>query len=219
MPDAYALHDRLLFVTANGCKDPARQYIKVAQLSRFLPIDTYGDCGLDCPLNDDECEDALARYQFALAFEDGYCRDYVTDRLWKAYARLQIPIVAGGANYANFAIPNSYIDYDNFSSAEELAEFVYRVSVDRDLYNSYFRWTRDFRVVKSPVVDWCEVCTRLHEKTMAPQVYKDFAGWLAQDSCPLFSVSERCLSHLISMRVILFCISENIHNAVFVYIL
>jgi hypothetical protein len=44
------------------------------------------------------------RYQFVLAFENGYCRDYVTEKLWNAYRRLQIPVVSGGADYTKVSI-------------------------------------------------------------------------------------------------------------------
>ena len=93
-----------------------------------------------------------------------------------------------------FAIPGSYIDYDNFSTAEELSAFVHRVSMDRNLYNSYFKWRKHFDVIHAPVADWCQICEALHDKGREPQVYKDLAGWVAQDSCPLYSVSTCALA-------------------------
>ena len=95
------------------------------------------------------------------------------------------------AAYLQVAIPGSYIDYDNFSTAEELSVYVHRVSTDPKLYNSYFAWRKHFDVVHSPVANWCQICEALHDKSRQPQVYKDLEGWVAQDSCPLYSVSEQ----------------------------
>lgn len=175
----------------NNCLDMARRYTKVAALQEYLPIDLFGACvDVWCPgTEEDECQETWARYRFVLAFEDGYCRDYITDKLWGAYRRLQIPVVSGGGDYSRTAIPNSYIDADNFTSMQELADFLALVDGDRDLYNSYFRWRNEYIARETPVANWCQICEALHDKSMEPQVYRDLAGWVAQDSCPLFSVS------------------------------
>ncbi|KAL8615440.1 hypothetical protein ACOMHN_036260 [Nucella lapillus] len=186
--DIYRLHDRVLFFAASNCQDRGRRYKKVGQLKQYLPIDIFGDCGAyQCPKGNSECDKIFGKYQFVLAFENGYCRDYVTEKLWGAYRRLQIPIVSGGADYRQFAIPGSYIDYDNFSSVEDLAAFVHHVSMDAALYNSYFTWRQRYQALVAPVTDWCAVCAALHDKGRLPQVYKNLAGWVAQDSCPLYS--------------------------------
>ncbi|KAK7479885.1 hypothetical protein BaRGS_00028875 [Batillaria attramentaria] len=190
-PDVYGMHDSLLYWMASNCRDRARRYVKVAKIARYLPVDTYGQCGtMQCQPRTQECEQMLSRYQFVLAFENGYCRDYVTEKLWDAYFRYQIPIVSGGADYSKFAIPNSYIDYDNFSSVEELVDHILRVSSDRDLYNSYFEWMNHYAVVRTPVANWCQICEALHDKGRQPQVYSDLVGWMGQDSCPMYSVSS-----------------------------
>ncbi|XP_076460974.1 alpha-(1,3)-fucosyltransferase C-like isoform X2 [Babylonia areolata] len=186
--DVYRLHDRVLYFAASNCRDRGRRYKKVGQLSKYLPIDLFGDCGTyQCPKGNANCDGIFGKYQFVLAFENGYCRDYVSEKLWTAYKRQQIPIVSGGADYTQFAIPGSYIDYDNFSSVEELAAFVHRVSTDPALYNSYFRWHQRYEAAIAPVTDWCAICEALHDKGRPPQVYKNLAGWVAQDSCPLYS--------------------------------
>lgn len=204
VPDVYSLHDRFIFMEVNNCLDMARRYTKVAALQQYLPIDLFGACvDVWCPgTEEDECQETWARYRFVLAFEDGYCRDYITDKLWGAYRRLQIPVVSGGGDYSRTAIPNSYIDADNFTSMQELADFLALVDGDRDLYNSYFRWRNEYIAREAPVANWCQICEALHDKSMEPQVYSDLAGWVAQDSCPLFSVSFLSLVAIQSQFII-----------------
>ena len=95
-----------------------------------------------------------------------------------------------GFTLLQIAIPGSYIDYDNFSTPEDLARFVHRVSTNPSLYNSYFAWRDHYEVLQeAPVANWCDICKKLHEKDRPKQVYSNLEGWVAQDSCPLYSVS------------------------------
>ena len=189
VPDAFSRHDRMVFWAASSCVNPSQRYRRVAALQRLLPVDTYGACGtLTCKRNDPDCERTLRRYKFVLAFENGYCRDYVTEKYWNAMDRQQIPIVSGGADYSKIAVPGSYIDVDNFTSTEELARFVQRVGSDRELYNSFFAWTSRLRLHRR-LVDWCAICRALHDQHRPPQVYTDLKGWVADDSCPLYTLS------------------------------
>nr|KAG5697404.1 hypothetical protein BaRGS_008830 [Batillaria attramentaria] len=70
-----------------------RRYTRVAALQKYLPVDSYGTCGdLACAKGTSQCQKTLMRYKFVLAFENGYCRDYITEKLWNAYSRQQIPV-------------------------------------------------------------------------------------------------------------------------------
>ncbi|XP_076440922.1 alpha-(1,3)-fucosyltransferase C-like [Babylonia areolata] len=186
--DPFGLHDLLVFWAASSCINYAQRYKLVSALQELLPVDTYGHCGTKtCQRNGLACEKTLKRYKFVLAFENGYCRDYVTEKYWNALSRNQIPIVSGGADYSQITIPGSYIDVDNFSSVEELAQFILRVGSDRRLYNSFFTWRDRYLRLRYGVVNWCQMCAALHDKSRQPQVYSDLKGWVADDSCPVQS--------------------------------
>ena len=51
-----------------------------------------------------------------------------------------IPIVLGGANYSdpNIAIPDSFINVQDFPSVKELAGYLLKVASNDTLFNSYF---------------------------------------------------------------------------------
>lgn len=186
--DVFGLHDKLVYWAASNCYDLGRRYTRVGALSKYLQVDTYGSCGNHvCHKGSPHCLKQLSRYKFVLSFENGYCRDYITEKLWNAYSRQQIPIVSGGADYSKLAIPGSYIDYDNFATVEELANFIKRVGSDRNLYNSFFQWRTKYSVKYSGVANWCQICEALHDKERPPQVYRDVRAWAAEDSCQLYA--------------------------------
>ncbi|KAL8570043.1 hypothetical protein ACOMHN_036320 [Nucella lapillus] len=186
--DFYSQHDLLMFWAASSCINFNHRYKLVWELQKFLPVDTFGDCGtMSCKKDTQDCQDQLNRYKFVLAFENGYCRDYVTEKYWNALDRNQIPIVSGGADYGHIAIPGSYIDVDTFTSVEQLAKFILRVSSNRTLYNSFFEWKSGYRTLGPEVCNWCQLCAALHDESRLPQVYSDLPGWLAEDTCPVYS--------------------------------
>ena len=52
---------------------------------QVIPVDYYGSCGtLSCQRNDQEkCHKLLNNYPFVLAFENSFCKDYVTEKFFK----------------------------------------------------------------------------------------------------------------------------------------
>ena len=90
-------------------------------LSEYIEVDIYGACspnGLTC--EGDKCFDMIAKnYKFVLAFENGHCKDYITEKFFRAMYYALVPIVYGGASksdYSSIAPNHSYIDTRDFSS-------------------------------------------------------------------------------------------------------
>ena len=98
-----------LFVAwmASNCRGTERNAY-VEELQKVIPVDVYGSCGkFKCPLprRSASCRLLLRRYKFYLAFENGNCHDYITEKYWEnALENDIVPIVMGGANYSNPAL-------------------------------------------------------------------------------------------------------------------
>ena len=72
------------------------------------------------------------------------CRqDYVTEKFFNILAYNVIPVVFNGANMSAIAPPHSYINAEDFSSVEQLAEYLQIVARNDSLFASYF-WWRDY---------------------------------------------------------------------------
>ncbi len=73
------------FVTNCGSKNGRLKY--VLELQRYIGVDIYGLCGtLHCGRESDNlCLEILRRkYKFYLSFENSNCKDYITEKFWKA---------------------------------------------------------------------------------------------------------------------------------------
>jgi alpha-1,3-fucosyltransferase len=55
-------------------------------------------------------EETAKNYKFYLSFENSVCRDYISEKFWKALNNNIVPVVLGGADYSRVAPPKSYIN-------------------------------------------------------------------------------------------------------------
>ena len=93
------------------------------------------------------CSQTLRQYKFYLAFENNFCRDYVTEKYWlHPFENNMIPIVLGGADYKNpiLAIPGSYLDVFDFENPKHLADRIKEIDANDTLFNSFFKWRENF---------------------------------------------------------------------------
>lgn len=186
-----------ILVRISNCFDPGQRYRIIDELETFIHVEKYGKCynkicGETTDPTDSSCVDLMKKYKFYLAFENDYCRDYVTEKYWHTLERNQIPIV----NWKEFDrakfIPNSYINIFDFDSIEHLAQYLKHVSINETLYNSYFKYKKLYTNQRS-TCNACSVCHALHDQTRPAQVYTDIDGWVADDTCDKVGVSLRCV--------------------------
>ena len=72
-----------------------------------------------------------------------HIQDYVTEKFFNILPYNVIPVVFNGANMSAIAPPHSYINAEDFSSVEQLAEYLKLVARNDSLFASYF-WWRDY---------------------------------------------------------------------------
>lgn len=179
--------NKLVAWFVSNCESKSLRENYVNALAKHIPIDVYGSCGpLRCNRNDmGGCYEMLDRsYKFYLSFENSFCDDYVTEKLFSILELDVVPVVFGGADYSLFAPPLSFIDARNFKSALELAKYLRILDADDSKYNAYFKWKNQFKI-RNKVVDlqlaMCGLCARLHTDTSV-KVYEDLEKWWIRDS-------------------------------------
>ena len=179
----------VLFI--NSHCDPLRMDF-IRRLRRHINVDVYGRCaeqmnpGIEpCPRNSNACRKLQSRYRFYLAFENSFCRDYITEKYFKnGLLRGLIPIVIGAANYSDsrIAVPGSFIDAGQFESLEALAKFLVYVSSDDEIYNSFFRWRTRYQVGLRHGM--CKLCKALWEdKTISSEKVNLKEFWDKEENC------------------------------------
>lgn len=79
----------------------------------------------------------MRQYLFYAAFENKKTKDYVTEKLFEAFAAGTVPIVYGAPNMHELVPKEWYIWADDFDSTEELAAYIQTVSQNETLYMQY----------------------------------------------------------------------------------
>lgn len=147
--------DRLVVWTVSNCGGLRDWFVR--ELKNHIRVDIFGSCAdsvyqphlqdEECGKDSPECENLLKRYKFQLAFENGNCVDYVTEKYWGGPLELGIvPVVLGGANYSEMAIPGSYINVFDFDSIKTLADYLLYLDKNDTAYMEYFAWRKLYKV-------------------------------------------------------------------------
>ena len=159
---------KLIAWIASACYPGRTNFVR--QLNKYIPIDMFGKCGNKICKRDSSCGKQLARdYKFYLSFENFICKDYITEKFYRnAIDNNLIPIVVGGGQYNNSNIvpPHSYIDVMDFSTIQDLANFIIKVNNSDTLYNSYFKWKLSYSIQSHCPIEesFCDLCQKLHVK-------------------------------------------------------
>lgn len=95
-----------------------------------------------------------------------------------------IPVVYGGANYSEFAPPNSYVNALDFESPKELAAYLKYLSQDLQRYQSFLQWKKYYRVNAGTKRAVCNLCEVLHKQKKS-KIYSDLSDWYAKDQCSI----------------------------------
>ncbi|XP_064087335.1 alpha-(1,3)-fucosyltransferase C-like [Macrobrachium nipponense] len=119
------------FISNCKAKSNRLQYIK--RVEKYAQVDVVGECGpLECgdsmyvehryDVTTNQClKIAGKHYLFFFAFENNFCKEYVTEKVYNLLYYPIVPVVRGSANYSALLPPNSYINANNYSP-KELAE-------------------------------------------------------------------------------------------------
>lgn len=177
----------------SGCNPPSDRDEYIAQLMKFIKIDSYGAClhNKDLPeafkspltMDDDGFHDIIARYKFTLAFENAICEDYITEKLWRPLVLGSVPIYKGSPSVQDW-MPNNHsiIHVDDFKSPKDLADFIKKLDRDDKEYAKYLEfkgkgvtnkrllsimenrpWGTSYEEVNYVTGFECFVCNRIHE--------------------------------------------------------
>ncbi|XP_064611569.1 glycoprotein 3-alpha-L-fucosyltransferase A-like [Liolophura sinensis] len=194
---------KLAIAMISNCFATNNRLEYIQELRKHMPLDFYGHCaGRVC--SPGACNDAaMKKYKFYLAFENGNCMSYITEKFWNPLLLFEaVPVVLGGSSprdYELVAPPGSYINTADFSSPKELAAYLLKLDKNDQLYMEYHKWRRNYRVkslglhsqrawkISPPHPAWCDLCTAVHNSSLPPQVYTDL------ESCKNFKKHQLSL--------------------------
>ncbi|XP_055357850.1 glycoprotein 3-alpha-L-fucosyltransferase A-like isoform X2 [Paramacrobiotus metropolitanus] len=146
----------------SNCETGNKRMDYARELGKYIHVDIYGRCGT---LDDRQCQKSgtcdllLAKsYKFYLAFENNNCRWYITEKLWTALKSNVIPVVMGApiSDYEAVAPYRSFIHVDNFTSPQELANYLHYLDNNENAYNEYFKWKHTGEIILT--YTFCRIC-------------------------------------------------------------
>lgn len=161
------------------------------ELEKYIDVTVYGNCAVKYKRNmgrcsdwGKECENELKAYKFYLAFENCFCKDYLTEKYWEKGLRYGlVPVVMGAMDVDSHAIPGSYIDVNDFESIEKLAKHLSYLDGNATAYNEYFKWRYQYEITHG-VDTFCEVCRAVHKEAKSEHVYDNLDEfWSTKKNC------------------------------------
>ena len=136
----------------SNCAATSQRLGYARELQKYISVDIAGRCGTKGfqkyfgPISYNAHVENLNKYKFYLAFENTYCEQYITEKVYKVLSddSKVVPIVRGAGPYKDFLPVNSYIDAADFSSPKDLADYLIKLDQNDDLYNEYFKAREKF---------------------------------------------------------------------------
>ncbi|CAJ1968791.1 unnamed protein product [Cylindrotheca closterium] len=136
-----------LFLANNCASLSDRESLVEALMQTKLRVDSPSGC-----MHNSEPQTGIDRsnttqiqeqYLFYLAFENQRSDDYITEKLWGSLSAGTLPVYFGAPNIREHLPQKSAIFADDFKSPQDLADYLIRLSKNKDLYNSYHKWREE----------------------------------------------------------------------------
>ena len=85
----------------SNCNSKSKRLVYIKEMKKLMKVDVYGRCGEPC--EHVECKlDLSVRYMFYLAFENSFCKNYITEKFWDTLKFDLIPVVMGKGKYNQY---------------------------------------------------------------------------------------------------------------------
>jgi hypothetical protein len=107
------------------------------RLSEYRRIDCGGRCLNNIGGRVDDKLEFQKKYKFCIAYENSISDGYTTEKILEAFLSNCIPIYLGSPSVNNDFNPETFINAADFSSEDELINYIIKVDNDDQLYNSY----------------------------------------------------------------------------------
>lgn len=157
---------------------PSQRQDIVQRLTELeISVDIWGGCGPGGRRPDSEWNRIgkatfFAQYRYYLSFENSFCEDYATEKLFRglnaSYLGGAIPVAYSAANYSLLVPSGSVIDVTSFSSTTALADYLKLLKLPTSIeqVKSYYQWHYDYEVSEHdswPGVGLKNLCRKLFD--------------------------------------------------------
>ncbi|KAI8787211.1 glycoprotein 3-alpha-L-fucosyltransferase A isoform X1 [Biomphalaria glabrata] len=194
--DILAKKKGLIAWMVSSCGAHSRRQDYVKELQKYIPVDIYGKCGpFKCSRDKDKncLQEITLKYKFYLGFENNFCKDYITEKLYK-YLDSDMIVIARGYNTYSRILPSEiFLNTANFKSPKELADRILYLNSHDEEYlhmlqekDKYFAVYEDYPLTnvqptflehRYEAVAMCELCQRLWNLEKYSKQIPDMKAW------------------------------------------
>ncbi|XP_045184649.1 alpha-(1,3)-fucosyltransferase C-like [Mercenaria mercenaria] len=182
---SYKTHGALMI--NSHCNTSSYREIYVQKLSKYVPIDILGKCGKpwNCGTHyvHDDCFNLLnTTYKFFLAFENTFCNQYFSEKVYENFNYDIILIVRGGSyREALSAFPKgTLITTDSFKTIEGLGKYLGKLSWSMNDYVEMLKrksqyYSPGYTAVYQRAM--CDLCERMNNQEKYHKIIPDIVHW------------------------------------------
>ncbi|XP_052799492.1 alpha-(1,3)-fucosyltransferase C-like [Mya arenaria] len=147
-------------------------------------IDIFGKCG-PLKISKGKLPTLLSNdYKFYLAFENAFCDDYVTEKIFAHFNTDIINVVRGKANYTNIFPKGSFINTRDFKNTSDFVSYLVDVSENETLYSNYLKqkdkFQASFDIKEQYKQSICNICRKLNDPNLKRNTIFDAEEELGQ---------------------------------------
>lgn len=159
-----------LIITSH-CKTHSNRLEYIKELNKYYPVEILGSCGKKWSCGKrtlhNDCFEILNKYKFYLAFENAFCKNYFTEKIFENFAYDTMCVVRGGLKGdIGHHFPNgTVISVDDFDSPKSLGAYLKRLASSRDEYIEFLKRKDQYESVTYEELyqdGLCEICKRLN---------------------------------------------------------
>lgn len=169
------------------CKTRGLREKFVNILSKYIPIEVLGSCGKrwNCGTHyvHDDCFDLLnTTYKFFLAFENTFCHQYFTEKVYENFNYDIILIVRGGSYKEALSVfpKGTIISTDSFNNIEGLGKYLRNISRSVNDYADFLKQKSQYYSLGFTAAyqrAMCDLCERLNNQDKYHQTIPDIVHW------------------------------------------
>lgn len=123
-------------VSNNFCAIPQRTKI-FEELSKYKKVNSGGRYLNNIGKFVDDKKEFLSKHKFTIAAENSIVNGYITEKIIDAFNANTVPIYVGPKDIEIEFNKNAFININNFSTYNDLVEYVKKVDNDNELYMQY----------------------------------------------------------------------------------
>lgn len=174
------------------CPVPSKRKALAQELGKYMHVDLFGSCGTrPCGSRTPSLSDCLKNvsrdYKFYLAFENTICPDYTTEKLFNLflYDLEIVPVVNGPSNAAKYIPNGTFINYQDFPSASELATKLIEIGLNEENYTKYLKEKDKYRDIGNGEVfsdAMCQLCDKL-ANNLTRNSSQNYWTWMLKNKC------------------------------------